>query len=99
MDRVNRDSQFEQFFTAGSRNERRLLCHLTPALHHGRFFLGGWVIDEELEEEFSLTDRSDMKYPVLIGRKLLQHRFIVDVARKNLAHKSKIKQKQHKKQL
>lgn len=55
--------------------------------------------DEEFEEEFSLSDRSDMKYPVLIGRKLLQHRFIVDVARKNLAHKSKIKQKQHKKHL
>ncbi|WP_161890216.1 ATP-dependent zinc protease family protein [Pontibacter russatus] len=55
--------------------------------------------DEEIEEEFSLSDRSDMKYPVLIGRKLLQHRFIVDVARKNLAYKSKIKQKQHKKHL
>ncbi|MHA6246985.1 ATP-dependent zinc protease family protein [Pontibacter sp. CAU 1760] len=50
--------------------------------------------DKEFEAEFSLSDRSDMKYPVLIGRKLLKNRFIVDVARKNLAHKSKIKQKQ-----
>ncbi|GAA4442234.1 RimK/LysX family protein [Pontibacter saemangeumensis] len=50
--------------------------------------------NEEFEAEFSLSDRSDMKYPVLIGRKLLKNRFIVDVARKNLAHKFKIKQKQ-----
>lgn len=50
--------------------------------------------DEEIEAEFSLSDRSDMKYPVLIGRKLLKNRFIVDVARKNLAHKLKMKQKQ-----
>ncbi|WP_162053785.1 ATP-dependent zinc protease family protein [Pontibacter pamirensis] len=48
--------------------------------------------DETIEAEFSLSDRSDMKYPVLIGRKLLKGRFIVDVSRKNLAHKLKIKQ-------
>lgn len=48
--------------------------------------------DETIEEEFSLSDRSDMKYPVLIGRKLLKGRFIVDVSRRNLAHKLKIKQ-------
>lgn len=32
----------------------------------------------------SLTDRSDMKYPMLIGRKFLAHRFIVDVSQKYL---------------
>ncbi|WP_299756618.1 RimK/LysX family protein [uncultured Pontibacter sp.] len=52
------------------------------------------LFEEEIEAEFSLSDRSDMKYPVLIGRKLLKGRFIVDVARKNLAHKYKIKHKQ-----
>ncbi|TPE43742.1 ATP-dependent zinc protease family protein [Pontibacter mangrovi] len=52
------------------------------------------IFDEEIEAEFSLSDRSDMKYPVLIGRKLLKGRFVVDVAKKNLAHKYKIKQKQ-----
>ncbi len=39
---------------------------------------------------FSLTDRSKMKYPVLIGRKFLQDRFIVDVSKKNLSYKEKI---------
>lgn len=38
--------------------------------------LGG----QELEAEISLTDRQAMKYPMLIGRKLLEDNFIVDVA-------------------
>ncbi|MEJ8756296.1 RimK/LysX family protein [Pontibacter sp. H259] len=52
------------------------------------------LFEEEINAEFSLTDRSDMKYPVLIGRKLLKGRFIVDVSRKNVAQKYKIKQQQ-----
>ncbi|WP_114782490.1 ATP-dependent zinc protease family protein [Botryobacter ruber] len=51
------------------------------------------LFDEVIEAEFSLSDRSDMKYPVLIGRSLLQGRFVVDVSRKNVASKYKIKQK------
>lgn len=35
--------------------------------------------------EFSLSDRSKMKNPVLIGRKLLKGKFIVDVSKKNLS--------------
>lgn len=34
--------------------------------------------------ELSLTDRSEMKFPVLIGRKYLSHNFIVDVSKKFL---------------
>ena len=52
------------------------------------------LFGEVIEAEFSLSDRSDMKYPVLIGRKLLKGRFIVDVSRKNVSHKNKIKQQQ-----
>ena len=41
------------------------------------------------EVEFSLSDRSDMKYPVLLGRSLLrQGRFVVDVAKRNLSYKA-----------
>lgn len=39
--------------------------------------LGGIVF----EAEFSLTDRSDMIHPVLVGRTALQKRFLVDPAR------------------
>ncbi len=44
---------------------------------------------KDFQVEFSLSDRSDMKYPVLLGRSLLrQGRFVVDVARRNLSHKA-----------
>ena len=33
--------------------------------------------------DVSLTDRRKMKYPVLIGRKLLSKKFMVDVSQKN----------------
>ena len=34
--------------------------------------------------QFTLFDRSDMKYQVLLGRKFMSGRFVVDVARKNV---------------
>ena len=52
--------------------------------------------EELIEAEFSLSDRSDMKYPVLIGRKLLKGRFVVDVSRKNVSLKYKNKKKKNK---
>ena len=33
-----------------------------------------------IKTSISLTDRANMRYPVLIGRKLLKKRFVVDVA-------------------
>jgi hypothetical protein len=47
------------------------------------------LYNEDFEAEFSLSDRSDMKYPVLLGRSLLrQGRFVVDVAKRNLSYKA-----------
>jgi hypothetical protein len=43
--------------------------------------------------EFSLTDRSKMECPVLLGRKLLYRKFLVDVSQKNLSFKYKQKRK------
>ena len=51
------------------------------------------LFEEVIEAEFSLSDRSDLKYPVLIGRALLQHHFVVDVSKKNVARKQKNKAK------
>lgn len=36
-----------------------------------------------VKTQFTLFDRSDMKHQVLLGRKFLRGRFIVDVAKKN----------------
>ena len=35
---------------------------------------------KRIKSVISLTDRGTMRYPVLIGRKLLKNRFVVDVA-------------------
>lgn len=37
--------------------------------------------------ELSLTDRSEMKYPILLGRTFLEGKFIVDVEKTNLSKK------------
>ncbi|HAW78348.1 MAG TPA: hypothetical protein DF712_21820 [Balneola sp.] len=37
------------------------------------------------EIELSLTNRSEMKYPLLIGRKFLKNKFLVDVSKKHLS--------------
>lgn len=39
--------------------------------------------------ELSLSDRSKMKFPILLGRKFLTDRFIVDVSAKNLSYNLK----------
>jgi hypothetical protein len=41
----------------------------------------------------ALSDRSTMKYPMLIGRRLLMDHFVVDVSKHNLSYKKKIKNK------
>lgn len=46
------------------------------------------IYDKSFETEFTLTDRSDMKYPVLLGRKFIKQGFIVDVSKYNLACKN-----------
>ncbi|WP_138429634.1 ATP-dependent zinc protease family protein [Fodinibius saliphilus] len=45
------------------------------------------LFGEKLTAEFSLTDRSEMRYPVLLGRKLLNGRFLVDVSQKYISQK------------
>ena len=52
------------------------------------------IFDQDFDTEFSLSDRSDMKYPVLLGRLLLRHgRFVVDVARRNVSYKMQLARK------
>jgi hypothetical protein len=51
------------------------------------------LFGKEYETEFSLSDRSGMKYPVLLGRKFLKEGFLVDISVFNLSYKEKIKKK------
>lgn len=46
------------------------------------------LFDEVFDAQLSLTDRSEMRYPVLIGRKLINKRYLVDVSKKFLSKKN-----------
>lgn len=48
------------------------------------------IFGKQITTEFSLTDRSEMKYPVLLGRKFLRKRFLVDVRLKEVSYNFKI---------
>lgn len=39
----------------------------------------------------TLSERSDMKFPILLGRKFLNKKFVIDTVKKNLSHKLKYK--------
>ncbi len=52
------------------------------------------IFGEEFPIQLSLSERENMKYPVLIGRRLLNKRFIVDSTKTNLSHKLKLKESQ-----
>ncbi|MEM9856038.1 MAG: RimK/LysX family protein [Bacteroidota bacterium] len=47
------------------------------------------VFKKKYTVEFSLTDRGGMKYPILLGRKFLNKRYIVDVHFKDISYEMK----------
>ena len=47
------------------------------------------IYDEDITTEFSLSNRGSLKFPILIGRKILRNRFLIDVTKKNLSYKEK----------
>jgi hypothetical protein len=49
------------------------------------------IFNEEITSEFSLSNRGSLKFPILIGRKILRDRFLIDVKKKNLSYKEKRK--------
>lgn len=51
------------------------------------------LFGETVETELALTNRHKMDFPVLLGRKLLRGRFLVDVSRANISEKPLKKQR------
>jgi hypothetical protein len=47
------------------------------------------IFDEEIVTEFSLSNRGSLKFPILLGRKILRDRFLIDVKQKNLSFREK----------
>ncbi len=46
------------------------------------------IYDEIIHAEFSLSDRDALRFPILLGRKILRDRFLIDVTKKNLSYRS-----------
>ena len=46
------------------------------------------IFNEIYPIELTLTERGSMKFPVLLGRKFLSKKFMVDTAKKNLSFKN-----------
>lgn len=51
------------------------------------------IFGKNYDTDFSLSDRGSLKFPILLGRKLLQKGFVVDVAKSNMSYKLKNKKK------
>jgi len=58
-----------------------------------RFFVKIPIVlfGESIETDFSLTTRNGLKSPVLIGRKLLNKKFLIDTSKTNLSFREKKK--------
>jgi hypothetical protein len=50
------------------------------------------IFGKTIHTEFSLADRTSMRFPVLLGRKFLRNRFLVDVTLENLSFQQKQRQ-------
>lgn len=47
------------------------------------------LFDRRIRAEFSLSDRGNLRFPVLLGRKILRNRFLIDVTKTDLYYQSK----------
>ena len=47
------------------------------------------IFDRIIQTEFSLSNRGNLKFPVLLGRKILRNRFLIDVTKKDLSFSAK----------
>lgn len=47
------------------------------------------LFGKKIKTEFTLADREQMRYPVLLGKRLLRRGFLVDVSQKNLSFTQK----------
>jgi hypothetical protein len=51
------------------------------------------IFEEVISTEFSLSNRGSLKFPILLGRKILRDRFLINVKMKNLSFREKRKKR------
>lgn len=79
-----RDFQFQEF------KEKRIRNSFGDSEYRYLVKLKVLIFGIEYEGWFTLSDRTKMNFPVLLGKKFLYKRFTVDVSLKNLSYKKKI---------
>jgi hypothetical protein len=47
------------------------------------------IFNRRIRAEFSLSDRGSLRFPILLGRKILRDRFLIDVTKTDLYFNSK----------
>jgi len=47
------------------------------------------ICDRLIRAEFSLSNRGNLKFPVLLGRKILRSRFLIDVTKKDVCYQKR----------
>lgn len=77
-------STANQTFTLPFHHERKIKNSF--GLEENRYVVNTIVrlFDQDYEMEISLRDRSNMEFPVLLGRSFIRKKFLVDVSRSNL---------------
>ena len=70
-------------------NFSKKIVKSSNGLAQERFFVKGDIklFGKSYETVFSLTERSGLKNPVLLGRRVLNKRFLIDTSKVNLSNK------------
>jgi hypothetical protein len=78
----------DKFFTF--KDFKRKKVKSSNGMVENRFLIATeiFLFNEVFPIELTLSERGSMKYPVLLGRKFLSKRFIVDTAKKNISFKN-----------
>lgn len=75
----------DQYLFATQYSEKRVRSSSGEVEHRYSVKTKLRLFGKSYRTEFSLTDRQQMRYPVLIGRKFLNKRFLVDVSAKDVS--------------
>ena len=81
LDSNHPDFQNNPFFF---KEYRRKKVKSSNGIVQERYFIKTYIVlgSVKIKTEFSLTQRKGMRYPILIGRKLLNKRFFIDTSLK-----------------
>jgi len=74
-DDIHETSNFREKLVRSSNGDANMRYQIPAEIE-----IGGKILNAYL----GLTDRKDLKYPILIGRKILKKNFIVDVSKVNI---------------